>query len=234
MAAKKTKPCGAPLSATVDGPTCTYLRKFSKTRCAWHWLLSQPIEVQIRQAGLRLQLAKESGMPLRDRVSAVEWPEGERWCSGCQAFVPLFYASGSRCKACTSKATHAAHVERTYEISREDYDALLAFQGGRCWVCGQVPRGRRLAVDHDHATGKVRGLLCSGLTYGCNVSLARVLNDVEAARRLLEYVELSPLERMRDGEQARVYRRKDPLMDSMRKPPPTIDLTTWSDDWDGT
>ena len=45
-----------------------------------------------------------------------------------------------------------------------DYDAMLAAQGGVCAICGNPPKTRRLHIDHDHKTGKVRGLLC----FQCN------------------------------------------------------------------
>lgn len=41
-----------------------------------------------------------------------------------------------------------------------EYDVMLAAQDGHCAVCPAVPKNRRLDVDHDHRTGKVRGLLC--------------------------------------------------------------------------
>lgn len=44
------------------------------------------------------------------------------------------------------------------------YDDLLAAQGGVCAICGNPPKTRRLHIDHDHATKRVRGLLC----YACN------------------------------------------------------------------
>jgi hypothetical protein len=68
----------------------------------------------------------------------------------------------------------AAHPERVrnsklknlYGISSDDYDALLAIQGGVCGLCQRPPvPGRRLAVDHNHETGAVRALLC----IACNV-----------------------------------------------------------------
>jgi hypothetical protein len=133
-------------------------------------------------------------------VPEAQWPAGERWCSGCQGFLPLFYCTGSRCRGCASKAAHAGHVERTYGISGDQYQQLLDWQGGRCYICGQVPRVRRLAVDHDHRTGAVRGLLCANDDFGCNRVLSRLLNDVAVARRALAYVERSPLERMHGGE----------------------------------
>jgi hypothetical protein len=50
---------------------------------------------------------------------------------------------------------------RSYGISVEDYDEMLESQGGGCYICGIGPVGRALDIDHDHRTGKVRGLLCS-------------------------------------------------------------------------
>lgn len=41
-----------------------------------------------------------------------------------------------------------------------DYETLLEAQGGGCGLCGNPPKTRRLDVDHDHRTGRVRGLLC--------------------------------------------------------------------------
>lgn len=196
------KPCQVPLTLNrydepdTDGPLCTYLRRPGQQKCQWHWLMRQPKHVQVASAKER---RKRWDMPVRMRVPQEEWPAGERWCSGCQSFVPLFYVQGSRCMACNSAAAHAQHVERTYGITGEDYERLLDWQGGRCYICRQVPRGRRLAVDHDHRTGQVRGLLCSNDEHGCNMQLRRLLNDVDMARRALEYVELGSLDRMRQG-----------------------------------
>jgi hypothetical protein len=50
---------------------------------------------------------------------------------------------------------------RSYGISVEEYDDMLESQGGGCYICGIGPVGRALDIDHDHRTGKVRGLLCS-------------------------------------------------------------------------
>jgi hypothetical protein len=67
-------------------------------------------------------------------------------------------------------------LRKLYGISLEDYDALLEQQGGVCAICKQ-PEARQLqgrpaplVVDHDHVTGKVRGLLC----HSCNTPLAFV------------------------------------------------------------
>lgn len=95
----------------------------------------------------------------------------------------------------TAKAWHAAHPERVAAITRkskskacpvkkrdyllrkkygitvEDYAELLAAQGGVCAICEQEPSdGMQLHVDHCHATGVVRGLLC----FQCNWYLGKV------------------------------------------------------------
>lgn len=54
-----------------------------------------------------------------------------------------------------------AHLKRTYGITIEDYNRILKEQSGKCAVCGKPPKTMRLAVDHCHKTGKIRGLLCS-------------------------------------------------------------------------
>lgn len=76
-----------------------------------------------------------------------------------------------------------------YGITPEQYDAMLVAQDGRCalfQVCGSTePGGRwnRWHVDHDHVTGKVRGLLCND----CN--LHRVgMNTAESAFVVLKYL----------------------------------------------
>jgi len=53
-----------------------------------------------------------------------------------------------------------AKLRYKYGISLEEYEAMLAKQDGACAVCVSIPDGRDLCVDHDHLTGKVRGLLC--------------------------------------------------------------------------
>lgn len=120
-----------------------------------------PIGEQVEESRRRASLVPAE-LRLK-RVPESKWPRGTRWCAGCQSFVDLVDvpASGSRCRACSSAASHSARIEKVYGLSSADYDALLASQGGRCAIGRERPKGKRLAVDHDHKTGEVRGLLCS-------------------------------------------------------------------------
>ena len=82
---------------------------------------------------------------------------------------------------------------KKYGITVAEYDAMFERQKGLCAICGQPEAANRdgeafrLAVDHDHGTGKVRGLLCAS----CNNGLGRFGDDPErlmaAAAYLLEH-----------------------------------------------
>lgn len=182
--------------------TCQRREKMKgKQKCRWCWLLAQPIEEQIRHADLRLEMAPE---PHRPRVPEKEWPAGERWCAGCQSFVPTTYATGSRCKACASKAAHATRLKAVYGITREEYEELLEYQDSRCWICQRQVHSKRLAVDHDHKTGEVRGLLCSDNERGCNRAVLGNIRGIEMARRIVDYLEEPPARRLFGKEVGRI------------------------------
>ena len=77
-------------------------------------------------------------------------------------------------------------LNRGHLVSDEQYDAMLAEQGGVCAICRQpepVP-GRSLAVDHDHDRGAARGLLCGP----CNQGLGLLRDDPVRIRAAVEYL----------------------------------------------
>ena len=191
-------------------PDCERPKAKPKHRCYWHALLHDTIEGQVEEAKRRKRARHLAKEPELASVPKGEWPPGERWCAGCQSFVPLFYASGSRCRACTSEARHAQHVKAEYGIAKEDYDALWEFQGGRCYVCQRQARSKRLAVDHDHATGAVRGLLCADSDRGCNHAILGNITSLEMARRIPEYLEDPPFARFKRGESPRAVHQPPP------------------------
>lgn len=90
-----------------------------------------------------------------------------------------------------TERTHAAYVLKTYGL--EDYPALHEYQGGKCFICQRATGAtRRLAVDHDHASGYVRGLLCKP----CNRMLGLARDDPEFFRRAIAYLEDPPAQAM--------------------------------------
>ncbi len=89
----------------------------------------------------------------------------------------------ARCASCSS----IRDLQRKYGMSLEDYIDLLAKQGGGCAICGATKGNKkvdRLFVDHDHKTGKVRGLLCSN----CNFMLGYSKDKVSNLRRGIQYL----------------------------------------------
>lgn len=69
-------------------------------------------------------------------------------------------------------ASSEANLKRRYGITEVQYQAILAYQGGVCAIC-EGRRRYRLLCDHDHKTGKLRGLLCKR----CNRQLLPALKD---------------------------------------------------------
>ncbi len=80
----------------------------------------------------------------------------------------------------------AGHLKRKYGITIEQYDELLAAQGGRCAICRREPRPDiSLHLDHDHESGKLRGILC----FRCNNALGDFDDDSGLLRAALRYLE---------------------------------------------
>jgi hypothetical protein len=74
---------------------------------------------------------------------------------------------------------------RMYGIDVKDYERMLQEQGGGCYICGKRPEGKRaLDIDHDHATGKVRGLLCSNHNRGIGL----LDDDISLLARAIQYL----------------------------------------------
>jgi hypothetical protein len=77
-----------------------------------------------------------------------------------------------------------------YGISLEQYDAMLLGQGGVCAICGEKEKDKfrkRMSVDHDHATGKVRGILCSH----CNHGLGNFRDNILFLQNAITYLNRS-------------------------------------------
>ncbi len=109
----------------------------------------------------------------------------------------------SRCKACQSAAARKwskdnperrnrnrwlYEIRTRYGMTEADWEALLVSQGGGCAICGVTePNGNhsRLSVDHCHATGRVRGILCNN----CNRAIGLLKDDARQLRKAADYLE---------------------------------------------
>lgn len=112
------------------------------------------------------------------------------YCRSCRAAWQRDYIARDRAKAnARSKAWRDAGGGRiakfkAYGITPAIYEAMLEAQGGVCAICGDLPGDRELAVDHDHETGAVRGLLCTR----CNPALGMLRDDVDLLARAIKYL----------------------------------------------
>jgi hypothetical protein len=119
----------------------------------------------------------------------------DRLCTHCKIHPVAYPASKTSnwCKVCLEETRKARYdpmkkrdknLQQNYRgFTSQDYDALLLKQDGACATCGKQQR-RHLHVDHDHATGVVRGLLCSD----CNAALGHLHDSPEIIRKLLQYI----------------------------------------------
>jgi hypothetical protein len=79
-----------------------------------------------------------------------------------------------------------ASVLRRYGMTKEDYDRLLNIQNNKCAIC-EIDRSdlkKEFCIDHDHSSGQVRGLLCSG----CNKGIGLLRDDSKICLKASEYL----------------------------------------------
>jgi hypothetical protein len=119
------------------------------------------------------------------------WPEGRRWCSGCQSMRSFkdVAPNASRCRPCNADTAHASAIKSKFGLDAAGYQELLQRQDGKCAICRTKPGKRLLAVDHDHKSGEVRGLLC----VRCNHDLLGAAYDsLSILRAAVAYLENPP------------------------------------------
>lgn len=91
------------------------------------------------------------------------------------------------CKVCKLDHARWKHLENRYGITKEQYNQKFEEQKGCCDICGvhQMNFKHALAVDHNHTTGKVRGLLCGP----CNTAIGKLKEDKKLFLAAIAYLE---------------------------------------------
>jgi len=74
-----------------------------------------------------------------------------------------------------------SHLKRKYGLTLEAFDELLASQGGGCAICGTTDADN---VDHDHTSGRVRGILC----FNCNITIGQAQDDEDRLASAMAYL----------------------------------------------
>jgi hypothetical protein len=98
------------------------------------------------------------------------WKERTKWgAKGGKAAAARGDWLRNMAPAAKARYIRDANLKALYGIRLVEYERLLEAQGGLCGICHRPPRGTRpLDVDHDHASGRIRGLLCGN----CNRAIS--------------------------------------------------------------
>jgi hypothetical protein len=125
---------------------------------------------------------------------------GERKCVRCGDIKLLTdFPAGRRrrdgtpryayCKKCHSSYQRTQKLRNFFLMTVEDADKIFAYQGNLCAICRRPAMGgTRLALDHRHRDGLVRGGLCNW----CNRAIARFNDDIVRLRAAADYLESPP------------------------------------------
>jgi hypothetical protein len=124
-------------------------------------------------------------------------PNTVKLCKGCQTELPLTAfvkdhrnkdGRGARCKPCyNASKTYSPERQRRYKLKHlygltpEQYNEILEEQNG-CKICHK--KSDRYHVDHDHSTGKVRGILC----LSCNVAIGHFSDNLSTLQNAIAYL----------------------------------------------
>jgi hypothetical protein len=130
----------------------------------------------------------------------------EKKCTHCNKVKPLsefFNCKNTRdlkstdCKKCSVKSSNKhrkdnfeqyrnTYVKRVFNITLEEYNKMFEDQDGCCAICGihQKDLKRTLFVDHNHETGKIRGLLCGT----CNMAIGFLKDDTGVLQNAIDYL----------------------------------------------
>ena len=140
-----------------------------------------------------------------EALSTLWLNESERLCRSCHVWkdVSEFYYwprgkkshRETRCKACRKAygrqhyhdnpgRNYASRIKREYGVGLSAVAALQAVQGGKCAICRDTPT-YRLHIDHDHKTGRVRGLLCQP----CNTAIGKFRENTEYLQAAILYLQ---------------------------------------------
>lgn len=151
------------------------------------------------QSGTRVYCRSCLRHPNQSRKHVASRFEGSPCINGCGR---TRYRRNNMCVVCRSTRTprpgnrrlfkhEDTRLRRAYGISLAERDSILKQQEGRCAICAKVEHAsdHRLCVDHDHETGRVRGLLC----YNCNRALGYFGESAATLKLALQYLEASSL-----------------------------------------
>lgn len=147
------------------------------------------------QLVLQQGITKHNVKKAKQTASCNKYPQGyfkEKSCRICgKSFTPKAPSEHYCSDWCKDYAIVNAYYKRNYNISLKDYLGIAEHQNFVCAICHKENFAMNkchsgvLVVDHDHKTGKVRGLLC----HNCNRALGLLKDNKEIIQNCLSYLE---------------------------------------------
>jgi len=110
-------------------------------------------------------------------------------CTGCNSlksvaeYGKIKKGTNTKCKQCIKYY----NIHKAFGLSKSQYDAILKYQGSMCKICDMhISKcgSKGLAIDHDHSTGMIRGLLC----VKCNSAIGLLKEDMRIMKRAIDYL----------------------------------------------
>lgn len=154
----------------------------------------RPPRTEEWSARLRDANKGRSGLLAKYGISTDEYAQqistGKRWCYWRKHWDDGtgFIRKIAVCGGCRREYNRAMNLKRIFGIDGDWYDAKLSDQGGVCAICDSAnPQNKGMkffAVDHDHVTSRIRGLLCSK----CNGALERFEKFPDWGNRAIAYL----------------------------------------------
>lgn len=144
------------------------------------------------KAGAIKVAAKKIGLSPDEYLSHIN--RGEKWCVGHKRWeLPYMFGKDSgkadgldrECKEAKSKRNLLLKLKHRYGLDFETLTDMLEKQDFHCLICGNDISGNSFDIDHDHRTGKVRGILC----HPCNSLLGYARDSIERLRSAIVYLE---------------------------------------------
>ncbi|MDA5282343.1 endonuclease VII domain-containing protein [Streptomyces sp. Isolate_45] len=158
---------------------------FAANRAMWDGLQAY---CRACQADQHRERQEARGRTVRVKVAV---PSGHKHCPQCKEIKPHSEWESNKsssdgwasyCRLCRAQRNRASYFKRKYGITEAEREEMIAAQGGLCLLCREGPAEH---VDHDHQTGKVRGVLC----FSCNAALGQFKDRPDVIRRAAAYVE---------------------------------------------
>jgi hypothetical protein len=121
----------------------------------------------------------------------LSWDKRQSQCRACVRDAQKRFAATPDGKKAVRRWEDRSRLKYRYGVSIEDYERRVSLQAGKCAICNRVPtsgRGKRLQIDHDHTTGRFRGLLC----HKCNTALGTFGDDLEGVMKVVAYLRRQP------------------------------------------